>query len=92
MFGDSMTEEISRTFILHGEEFKCTEWLFLTNAWEVFIVEAPTNTKDRKLAYVNGFENEMGDVYIPEYIGHIKDTAKGSQLWDLVAPAGANWK
>ena len=72
--------------------------LMLKNFWEVYITDEETDDERRRFALVMGFETELGDVWLPEYEGHIICDTGGSSLERIVAdeeiaPAtGWQWK
>lgn len=69
---------------------KVVEHIILRNMWEYYVIDAPTNTDEVKLCYVMGFENELGDVYIPEIQPYIVSRTK--KLNEVMPPPNYNWK
>jgi hypothetical protein len=62
-----------KKFELYGNEFKCIGWLITRNRWEYYILrddEEPV-PDDCYLAYVIGFESEVGLVSKNEVEPHI---------------------
>ena len=77
-----------------GLEINVVRHLILRNFWEVYITDEETSSPDIRFALVMGYETELGDVYLPEYEGHIiSDTKVGGSLEDFeLAPAdGWTW-
>lgn len=68
----------------NGEPLKVIEHIILKNFWEYYVIDAETNTNDVKLCFVMGFENEMGDVYLPEIKPYIISKTKDLES---IAPA-----
>ena len=73
----------------YDTEINVVRHIILKNMWEVYITDEETDTPERRFALVMGFETELGDVWLPEYKGHIiTDTAN----MDEVMPApGWEW-
>lgn len=69
---------------------KVVEHIILRNMWEYYVLDAPTNTDEVKLCYVMGFENELGDVYLPEIQPYIISRTK--KLSEVMPPPNYNWK
>ena len=66
-----------------------TEHIILKNFWEYYVLEAPTNTADTKLCLVCGFEEEIGDVWLPELTPYIIGRTKN--LDELLEPRSYRW-
>jgi len=82
----------------HDTEINVVRHIILRNMWEVYITDEETDTPDRRFALVMGFETELGDVWLPEYKGHIVVDTTGRDLDHMVnmeeiMPApGWEWK
>lgn len=59
-----------------GNSLVVIEWIMLRNFWEYYVIDAPTNTKEIKLCYVMGLENELGDVDMHEIKPYILSKTK----------------
>jgi len=73
-----------------GQEVKVVEHIIIQNFWEYYVIEDERNTDEVKLCFVMGFENEMGDVYIPEIKPFIKTRTKN--LHEVMPASGFTWK
>ena len=47
-------------------ELTVVQHIILANFWEYYVTDEDTGDPDVKTCLVLGFENEIGDVYIPE--------------------------
>lgn len=74
----------------YGQELKVVEHIILKNMWEYYVLDAPTNTEDVKLCLVMGFEQEIGDVYLPEIKPYIISRTKN--LNEVMPADGCRWK
>lgn len=72
-----------------GEIFECTEHIILKNFWEYYVLNAKTNTPDTKLCLVCGFEEEIGDVWLPELTPFVISRTKN--LNEILAPRHYDW-
>jgi len=73
-----------------GLELNIVEHIILTNFWEYYVTDRkdPTNPHIAE-CFVMGFENELGDVYLPEIAPHVVTRAR---VLREVAPAvGFHW-
>ena len=73
-----------------GEPFAVHQHIILSNFWEYYLGE--TNGDGVAFGYVMGFENEWGDVYMPEIESHIISIARGRELEDVMPPFGYKWE
>lgn len=73
----------------NDEPLEVIEHIILKNFWEYYVINNSENTDDIKLCYVLGFENEMGDVYIPEIKPYI--ISKTKQLNDVMPAPNYEW-
>lgn len=80
----------ARIMVKGGIKLKVVEHIILKNLWEYFVCESPTNTDDVKLCLVMGFENEIGDVNIPEIRPYI--VLRTKNLQEVMPAAGYQWE
>lgn len=72
-----------------GQKLKIKEWFMLKNGWEYYVIKGPKLEKDIEFCLVLGFEDEMGDVYLPEVAPYV---VARTQKLDEVRPAvGWEW-
>jgi hypothetical protein len=71
-----------------GEPFTVHQHIMLQNHWEYYLGE--TDEDGVAFGYVMGFENEWGDVYMPEVKPYI--ILKTTNLKELLPPAGYRWE
>ena len=83
----------SRTMIhsATGKKFKVIQWIMTVNHWEYYVIDSKSNEGDVKLCFVMGYENELGDCFIPEILKYKKVVAEGNQLMELAPPVGFSW-
>ncbi len=69
-------------------KIKVVEHIILNNMWEYYVT---TNScqKDIVQCFVVGFENELGDVYMPDLNGHILTRTKN--LAEVMPAPNWNW-
>ena len=74
----------------YDTEINVVRHIILKNMWEVYITDEETDTPERRFALVMGYETELGDVWLPEYKGHIvTDTAN---MGEVMPAPGWEWK
>ena len=65
-------------------------WAITQNGWEYYFLD--NKKSDVRLAYVCGFENEMGDVSMSEILPFVRSiTFKASDLANLAPVPGCEW-
>lgn len=67
------------------------EWFITKNGWEYYVIKDANNSKDLKLCLVLGYEQEMGDVYIPEIRPHLMGHTTKSRLSEILPAEGWQW-
>lgn len=83
--------------VVNGTKLNITEWFMLKNNWEYYVTdindgdESPNEEdKNIKCCYVLGFEEELGDVYIPEVAPYI--IAKTKDLKNIMPAPEWKWE
>lgn len=72
----------------YGTVVNVTEFAMTRNMWEYFITDNKFND-DIVCAVVNGFECEMGDVYLPEINPYV--LTRSNDLSELAPAPGWEW-
>jgi hypothetical protein len=73
-----------------SEPFAVSQHIILRNMWEYYLEEPD---KDGiAFGFVMGFENEWGSVDLKELKPYIISKASGSELNEVMAPAGYVWE
>lgn len=65
------------------------EHIILKNFWEYYVTDRPSDDENIKECFVMGFENELGDVYIPEIRPYI--ISKTKDLENVAPASGFRW-
>ena len=73
-----------------GEPFTVHQHIILKNFWEYYLGE--TDENGVAFGQVMGFENEFGDVYMPEIEPYIISKATGAELNEVLPPQGYRWE
>ena len=78
----------------NGTELYVKEHIITRNLWEYYIVDDEPSDHEInydmiQLAYVMGFENELGSVYMPEIEPYILSRTK--DLSNIMPASGFNW-
>ena len=73
-----------------AEAFAVAQHIILNNFWEYYLEEA--NDDGIAFGFVMGFENEWGSVDMNEIKPYIMSKVTGSQLDEVMAPAGYQWE
>lgn len=71
-----------------GQTLKITEHMMTRNFWEYYVTDETDGDIARCL--VLGFEDEIGDVYLPEIAPYI--ITKTKKLSGVMPAPGWNWK
>ena len=74
----------------NGWRLEVIEHIMTKNLWEYFIIKDHSNDDDIKLAYVMGFESEMGSVSINEMKPYI--ISRTAALDEILPPEGFDWE
>ena len=72
-----------------GQVLNITEHYILKNFWEYYVTDDNTGSEDIRQCFVMGFENELGDVYIPEIAPYI--ISKTKKLNEIAPAHGFEW-
>lgn len=84
-------EKITRTIVdENGNDFTVHQHIITKNWWEYYLGEADKDGV--AFGFVMGFENEWGDVWLPELEPYIQSQAQGQDLYALMPPEGYSWK
>lgn len=73
-----------------GQVYDIIEHIILKNAWEYYVINTVENSVDIKFCFVMGFENEFGDVYLPEIEPYIVSRTC-SELHKILPAEGFTW-
>lgn len=69
--------------------FTVTEHIISKNFWEFYLIKDKNYTGDIKLAYVLGFENELGPISLDEIRPFIISRTK--KLDEVMPPPNSEW-
>lgn len=61
---------------ISGTVLEVEQHLILRNGWEYFVCTNKTDHPDKKMCVVLGFEQEWGEVWMPEIKKHIVSSTK----------------
>ena len=78
-----------RTMQNGNTKLNVIEHIMLKNFWEYYIIDDKENSQDVKLAYVLGFENEIGCVSMEEIQPYIM--SKTDNLNQVLPAPGFAW-
>jgi hypothetical protein len=73
-----------------AEAFAVSQHIILRNFWEYYLEEADEN--GIAFGFVMGIENEWGSVSMDEIKPYIISKVTGSELNEIMAPAGYYWE
>lgn len=74
----------------NGTKLKIRQHIILKNFWEYYITDRYPEDSEIQEAFVMGFENELGDVYLPEIKPYI--ISKTNDLEDVAPASGFSWE